>query len=141
MKNKPIDQLRELLVKPENMTVDRMDCLVRNTMNFFNRFIEIIKSGNKEEKEQALKELAEFKEELQVGISTIAEQTGLSQKDLPQVVNDPENFSKEQWNSMQEINEALNEFNTTIAKNFAMQDQKIVKPKTARTSRKQCLHI
>ena len=140
MRNKPLDQLKELLEKPEKLTVDQMDCLVKNSMQFFAQFIEISKTGDKEAQERALKELVEFKEELQVIINKVGEQTGLSQSELSKVMADPENFSKEQWNSMQEITETINEFNTDIATDFAVKTPSS-KPKAGRTLRRQRLTI
>jgi hypothetical protein len=140
MKNKPLEQLNQLLENSENLSVDQMDALVKNSMQFFNEYLEISKSGDKEAQEKALKELLDFKDELLGVTQKVAEQTGLSPSELSDAMKNPENFSKEQWNSMQEINETITEFNHSITPDFMPKTQKIV-PKARKVSKTQHLPI
>lgn len=133
MKNKPQDILKTLLDNPDSINMEQMDALVKNSINFFNEYIEMSKSGNKEAQEKALKEILDFKNILQEATQKISEETGLSPSELMEVMNNPANFEDNQWESMQAINDTITDFNTSLLSEMMPQMQKKGhKPKRAR---------
>lgn len=140
MRNKPQELLKHIMEKPENMTMDQMENLVNCSLQFFNEYIELSKKGDKEAQEKALKELLEFKESLQGISQKISEETGLSPSSLFEYTSNSENFSKEQWDSMQDINAAITDFNTNILTNNSPETKKAFK-RAAKNSKKQRIAI
>ena len=114
MKNKPQDFLKQLMENPENLSVDKMDLLVKKSLEFFKEYMEISKNGDEKEQEKALNELLNFKDELQKITQETIEKTGFSQDELLEAMNNKENFSEEQWKTMKNINESITEFNTSL---------------------------
>lgn len=139
MKNKPQDLLKKFMEKPEVMTMDQMEDLVNSSLQFFSEYVELSKTGNKEAQEKALKELLEFKDTLQNVSQKISEETGLAPSDLFAYTSNAENFSKEQWATMQDINAAIADFNTHVLSNT--KDTKKALKKAAKTSKKQRIAI
>jgi hypothetical protein len=140
MKNKPHDLLKQIMEKPENISMDQMDDLVKNSLQFFSDYIDLAKSGDKEAQENALKELLDFKDCLESISQKSSEETGLSAPQLFEIMNNPQNFSKEQWDSMKEINESITKFNTTLLAEFLPNTKKTL-PKAGRASKKQHISI
>jgi hypothetical protein len=127
MKNKPQELLKGLLDHPEDMSMDRMESLVKTSLSFFNEFLEVSKSGDKEAQEKALKELLDFKDALQALTQKAAEITGLSTDQLMQVMSNPENLTAEQKQSMTEINESIASFSKTLMGDLKPKMQKETK--------------
>lgn len=141
MKNNPKEILKQLMENRESVNIEQMDALVRNSIEFFNEYIELSKSQDKEKQERALKEILDFKSFLTESTEKISEETGLSPTELMQVVNNPANFSEDQKNSMDSINEMITEFNTSLMKEMLPTLQKGTFAKARRANKKNHLAI
>jgi archaellum biogenesis ATPase FlaH len=131
MANKTIESLKELINNPENLDMGKMDSLVKESMGFFNKFMEVSKSGNKKEQEEALKELLEFKELLEQASKTATEQTGLNSNQLMEFISNPDNFSDEQKEEMDGLNKSISDFNTSLMKEVSPQTKSALKTRKA----------
>ena len=116
MKNKPYEILCELLDNPENLSIDKLDLLVKNSLKFFNEYIEICKSNDEEKKKEVLEQLLSLKEKLEEIAKKTSETTGLSTDQLIGIMSDPSNFSKDEWAAIKDLQNSVTDFNTSLLK-------------------------
>lgn len=119
MISKSYETLCELISKPENLSVDKLDLLVQTSLKFFNEYLELCKSSDEGKKKEALEQLLSLKDKLEETAKKAQEESGLSPSQLMALMNDPAMFSENEWNSMSEIKQSLTEFNTSLLKEVA----------------------
>lgn len=82
MKNNPQEILKNLSDAKENLNLEQMEDLLKNSFNFFNELLEIGLKGDQDKQEEAFKEILNFKNVLQDITKKITEETALSPEDL-----------------------------------------------------------
>lgn len=86
---------------------EHLDEVFENSVNFFERFKEILESGTPEEKEAIMNQVVELQKKLQQETERMCHETGLSESELKDFAQDKENFSEEEWNSIQSARKKL----------------------------------
>lgn len=86
---------------------------------FFEHLNEQLKNGSAEEKAEALKMMNEMYAEMIKETKKICEKTGMTEDQLSNFSESPDNFSADQWKGIQEAKEKLGKMGETLAKSLS----------------------
>jgi DNA-directed RNA polymerase subunit F len=118
----------------------RLKDVFEESIEYFERFRHIMVNGSSEEKQQALEEIAKLREKVEQESKKIQEQTGMSEEDLRQFVQDPKHFNGGQWDALQEAKEKISTGVDTLKKEIrgsgAEDDASQAKKKKKKTGKK-----
>ncbi len=90
----------------EGKKVD-LDEVLREALVFFETLKETFKEGSEEEKREMIHVMSEMYAKLLSESKNIAEKTGMSEDELNHFCDNPNNFTQEQWSSMQEAKKKM----------------------------------
>jgi len=85
-----------------------LEHVFENSIEFFEKFKETLQHGTPEQKQQMLNEVMQLQEKLQQETTKMCEETGLSENQLKEFAENKENFSEEEWNTIQGAKQKLN---------------------------------
>ncbi len=85
----------------------RLKDVFEDSIEYFERFRHTITNGSPEEKQQALEEISRLKEKVAEESDKIKSQTGMSDEDLKEFVQDPKHFQEGQWDSLQDAKKKI----------------------------------
>lgn len=108
--NKFIEKLDQILENPQDINMSQLESLLFETLKFFDSVRERLASSDPEEREQAVKEAAEMQEKLNQVTEKIYAKTGLTKEKAEQILSNPANFKPEDWETMQNIEKELSQF-------------------------------
>lgn len=86
-----------------------------DSIAFFEKFKYIIEKGTPEQKKEMIEHAAALQNKLQSETSRICETTGLTEEELEAFSTDPNNFSEDQWSSIQNAKTEIEQQATDIA--------------------------
>lgn len=102
---------------------------------FLERFREIMEKGSLEEKKEFLEKVAQLQRKIQGETFKLTQETGLTAEQIMQFAMNPQNFSKEQWETISTNKEKLEEQAREIRERFSGQEDKSgEKPKQSKPS-------
>lgn len=93
--------------------------VVREYLAFFEELKERLKSAGPEEKKQLFFLMNEMYTKMLAESQKIAQRSGLTEEQLLQLSENPNNFSQEQWQLLQETKKNLSTVSKEIAKNVS----------------------
>ncbi len=86
-----------------------------DSIAFFEKFKYIIEKGTPEQKRKMIEHAAALQNKLESETSRICETTGLTEAELESFSTDPDNFSEDQWSSIQSAKTKIEEQARDIA--------------------------
>jgi len=89
--------------------VKHLDDVFHNSIEFFEHFKKTLHSGTPEEKSAFMKEVMELQEKLKLETEKMCKETGLSEDELKEFSQQKENFSEEEWRSIQSAKQKFEE--------------------------------
>lgn len=114
--NKPLDILSKLVKDPSELSLGDMDKLVECSIDFFHEYMEIAQKGSPKEKDEALEKLLELKSALEKSAKETTQKTGVSTDEMIKTISDPSNFSGNDFETVQNIQSKITDFNTELLK-------------------------
>lgn len=86
------------------------------SLEFFEHLKEQIAHGSVEDKQEAMKMMAELYSQMMAESKKIAERSGMTEEQLMNYAENPANFTKEQWNAIQASKERIASAGKGLAK-------------------------
>jgi hypothetical protein len=86
-----------------------------DSIEFFQRFRHVLKTGSPEEKASMLKLVHELKDKIQSEVGQICKDTGLTQEQLETASVDPNLYTEEQWEIIQDSKAKIEEQSRLIS--------------------------
>lgn len=80
---------------------EELDGVFKSSIEFFDKFKYILENGTPEEKNEIMTEVMQLQEKLQQETERMCEETGLSEDQLKEYAQTKDNFSDEEWSSIQ----------------------------------------
>ena len=80
---------------------DELDGVFKSSIEFFDKFKYILENGTPEEKNEIMNEVMQLQEKLQQETEKMCSETGLSEEQLKEYAQSKDNFSDEEWESIQ----------------------------------------
>ena len=111
----------------------------KESLQFFEHLKDQIATGTSEDKMQAIQMMTQMYQLMMAETKRITERSGMTEEQLAAFAENPANFSKEQWDSLQASKQQIQDVGQNIAKvitngeGASLVDPKLVPPKT-RTS-------
>ncbi len=100
----------------EGKTIN-LDELFKESVSFFEHLNYQLKNGTYDEKHEALNMMSELYTEMTAQTQRICQKTGMSEEQLATFAENPNNFTPEQWRSVQETKEKMAAAGQDLAKN------------------------
>ena len=104
------DELRKIMsffsLDPKEKS-EHLEEVFQDSIEFFEKFKDVLEKGTPEEKEKMLGEVMMLQEKLQQETQRMCEETGLSEGELKEYAQNKENFSDEEWKSIQSARHKL----------------------------------
>jgi hypothetical protein len=123
-------------MEPEEKALN-FQSTVANAIRFSEKLQEVYKNGSQEEKEQIHDILDEMREKISQETKKLYESLGLTEEELVAYIDNPDNFSAEEWALLQDANKKLE----NSRKEFAYRKQpQIKKSKGKLVSKKEWIH-
>lgn len=79
---------------------------------------QLIESMSDRELRDAVQEMQDTLDRLDGEVEAVTKRTGMSQEQLQQFVENPSNFSREEWDQLQRAKQVVEEFHTNMWKAF-----------------------
>ncbi|MBS0605019.1 MAG: hypothetical protein JSS60_08325 [Verrucomicrobia bacterium] len=99
----------------EGKTID-LEEVFKQSLDFFGHLKEQILSGTPEDKQEAMRMMSELYNQMMVESKKITERSGMTEEQLVAYAENPANFSKEQWSSIQASKEKIVRAGRDLAK-------------------------
>jgi len=101
------EDYQKLLSMFKNSGEVPLETICNETVKFFESIRERLESGTEEEKTEITKMMGELSGKLMELVKGVYTKAGLSEEELIAFAEDPENFTPEQWQMMQEAKDQM----------------------------------
>jgi hypothetical protein len=105
------DEFRKIMaffsMDPEKKAHE-LERVFENSIEFFEHFKEVLQNGTPEQKQEVLNQVMQLQDKLQQETQRMCEETGYSEAQLKDFAENKENFSEEEWESIQAAKKKLN---------------------------------
>ena len=81
---------------------EHLQDVFKDTVEFFNRFKHTLEEGSAEEKKEIIDEVLSLQEKLQLQTDQMCESMEMSEEELKEFAENPENFTDEEWGTIQD---------------------------------------
>lgn len=88
----------------------------KESLQFFEHLKEQIATGTSEDKMQAIQMMTQMYQQMMAETKRITEKSGMSEEQLAAFAENPANFSKQQWDSLQASRQQIQDVGQDIAK-------------------------
>jgi hypothetical protein len=126
MTNNVLQKFDDLFKDLENLSMDKVESLVHESLKFFEALKGKLQSPNEEERKEAQKITEELQKKLEAQAEKAFEATGLNRNELDTFLRSPQNFSEQEWGTLQRTQQELSEYKTSL---FKKEGQKEGQPK------------
>ena len=113
MKHNLLEKVDELFKESDNLSVDKLESFVHDTLIFFEELRGILATGTEEEKKEAL----EFSMKLQHKFQQLAEKTydkmGMTEEQVKHFLKQS-NFPEKEWNTIQKIDGEMSDYQKNV---------------------------
>ncbi len=112
--NKFMETLNNLVEHPEKISMPQLESILLDTLKFFEAIRERLTSEDLDVRAKAMDEATEMQDKLNQIASKMYEKTGLTKEKAEQILSNPNNFKKEDWETMQNMEKELGHFQKTL---------------------------
>lgn len=81
--------------------VGELESVFKHSIEFFDKFKYVLENGTPEEKNEIMNEVMQLQQKLQQETEKMCSETGLSEEQLKEYAQTKDNFSDEEWESIQ----------------------------------------
>ncbi len=108
--NKSLDQIEKLKEQLGDISPENLEGVIHNSLKLFHEVLQKLQSEDPKEKEKALEMAESLRKSLQEQSEKAMEAVAMSAKELEAFTNNPDNFSQEEWEALQEAKKNLTDF-------------------------------
>lgn len=120
----------------EKHNPENMQKAFQTAVEYFEKLNKILATGSEEEKKKAMDEFMQMKKAMDKAVNNIRKETGLSEEQVRAIMHNPDNYSPEDWEVIQESVDELKSIeglSDQLGSN--MPEEKPKKPKKKKTKR------
>jgi hypothetical protein len=132
--NDKTNKLKELFENFNEITPDSMQDLVGESIKAFEGILAKLDSPDEEEKKNALKEMEQMKAIMEEQAEKALEKAGLNKDSLGDFINNPDNFSPEEWLALQNAKTDLDSYKDELLESGLIEKQPKSPEKKKKTS-------
>ena len=93
-----------------------LETVFKESLEFFEHLKEQIANGTTEDRMQAIQMMTQMYQQMMAETKRITEKSGMTEEELAAFAENPANFSKEQWDSLQASKQQIQSVGENIAK-------------------------
>ncbi len=109
-----LNDLEALLGDISDLTPEKMDKLVKESIGAFEELVNLMNNGSEEDKKKAMEGAEKLRENLEKQAEKAVEQLKISTDELDTFIENPDNFSEEEWEALQKAKGDLDSFKSTL---------------------------
>lgn len=109
-----LDNLSKILENPEKITMGQLESLLLDTLSFFDSIRDNLTSTDDTIRGKAMDEAAEMQDKLNQIANKLYEKTGMTKEQAEQFITNPNNFKKEDWNTMKNMEKEIGNLRKSI---------------------------
>lgn len=113
-----IKQFQDVLGNLEQFSPEKLQALIQDTLKVFQDLQQRINSSNPEDREEALGAALELKNALETQAAALAQSVGMDPNQLEKFIENPSNFSKEEWEAMGSARQDLTDFQQHLTRSI-----------------------
>ena len=115
MLDEEFEQIKRSFQKASQGELRDLQNVFQGSLHFFEKLKKQIIEGKTEEKMEAIRMMTELYQEMMKETKTISERLGMSQEELAKFAENPENFTKEQWDALQSSKQQIEAMGKQLA--------------------------
>jgi hypothetical protein len=116
MKTKILEKFDEIFSDLNNLSPEKLETLVHESLKFFDDLKVALDSPNEEEKKEALKIAQQLQKKLEEQAEKAYKASGMTKEQISAFMENPANFSQEEWAAFQSAKTELFDFQKDILK-------------------------
>ncbi len=101
------DRLMEFFKLSSKERAEHFEEVFKNSAEFFEKLNYILKEGTPEEKQKIISELEDLQQVVQSETTKLIAQTGMSEEELREFADNPDNFTPEHWEMIQSTRSSI----------------------------------
>jgi Spy/CpxP family protein refolding chaperone len=94
------------------------DGVLKETTRFFERIKEVFQTGTEEEKREMMRSLKEMHEVMVAETRALCAKTGMTEEQLASFTENPQNFTTEQWQKIQQARQSMHDSGRVIGRSM-----------------------
>lgn len=102
-----VQKLEALYEGITELTPEKMDTLISESIHTFEQILEKLNSGSEEEKEVAMEYAKRLRQQLETQAEKALGELKVSSEELEEYANNKENFTEEEWEALRKAKEEL----------------------------------
>ena len=110
------NRLSQLFANAAEGKESNLENVFKESLQFFEHLKEQIATGSPEDKVQAIQMMTKMYQQMMAETKRITERSGMTEEQLTAFAENPANFSKEQWESLQASKEQIQHVGEDIVK-------------------------
>lgn len=107
MSNTYLELLKQMFGDPTQLSPEKLEALIEETMKFFREIQEKIQSNDPKLRDEALQASLEVKQALEQQMDVLCKMTGLDHAQLMAMAKNPNNMNSEEWKLVEEVRKKL----------------------------------
>lgn len=128
MSSNILKKFDEFFNNPEGLTMPKIESFVHESLKFLDYLKEKMENGTEEEKEKAMSAAQELQKKMMEQAEKSLKASGLNRNDLEKFINQPENFSHEEWEVLSKAKAEMSDYQNDLLKSGASVPQKKENP-------------
>ncbi len=117
-------KLKELFENFDSVSAESMQEIVGESIKSFEKIISKLNSPNEEERKKALEDAAELRDILEEQAKKALEKSGLDKKAVDKFINNPDNFTPEEWRALQEAKKEIDTYHHELEDKGVIKEEK-----------------
>ena len=109
-----VQKLEALYEGITEITPEKMDTLISESIHTFEQILEKLNSGSEEEKEVAMEHAKRLRQQLETQAEKALGNLKVSSEELEAYANNKENFTEEEWEALRKAKEELSSYQDHI---------------------------
>ena len=135
MSDNKFNKIKELFSNFKDMTPESVEKIVGETLKIFTEITEKLNSSNEEEKQEALALATELRSLLEEQAKNAMKSIGMDEEELNAFLNNPQNFSPEEWLSLDQAKSEMKDYRKELANRGLIKEEEIKEEKVTKKSK------
>jgi len=114
MNSQVLNTIKDALENITQLTPEKLQSLVQETMVAFQAIQSKVSSENEGDREEGIKNAMELKATMEEQVQKLQQKLGMSPEEIEEYIANPDNFSKEQYQVMDDSKKDLEKFRTNF---------------------------
>jgi len=119
-----INNIKELFSNFQELTPESVEKIVGETLKVFSEIMGKLNSSDEKERTEALAMATELRETLEKQAKEAMKAAGMDEEELQAFLSNPQNFSSEEWGSLQQAKGEMKSFQSNLKEKGFIKDDK-----------------